>query len=42
MQGCKEILRKAEHNRIKMKIKTIETSLMALGTQVKLVQAEMR
>lgn len=35
-------LRKAEHNRIKMKIKTIETSLMALGTQVKLVQAEMR
>lgn len=35
-------LRKAELNRIKTKIKTIETSLMALGTQVKLMQAEMR
>lgn len=35
-------LRRAEHNRIKVKIKTIETSLMALGTQVKLMQAEMR
>lgn len=35
-------LRKAELNRIRMKIKTIETSLMGLGTQVKLMQAEMR
>ena len=35
-------LRRAEHNRIKVKIKTIETSLMAMGTQVKLMQAEMR
>lgn len=35
-------LRRAEFNRIKLKIKTIETSLMAIGTQVKLMQAEMR
>jgi Tfp pilus assembly protein PilX len=35
-------LRRAEYNRIKVKIKTIETSLMAMGTQVKLMQAEMR
>ena len=35
-------LRRAEMNRIKVKIKTIETSLMAMGTQVKLMQAEMR
>jgi len=35
-------LRRAELNRIKVKIKTIETSLMAIGTQVKLMQAEMR
>lgn len=35
-------LRRAELNRIKMKIKNIETSLMGLGTQVKLMQAEMR
>ncbi len=35
-------LRRAELNRIKMKIKIIETSLMAIGTQVKLIQAEMR
>lgn len=35
-------LKKAQLNRIKVKIKTIETSLMALGTQVKLMQAEMR
>lgn len=35
-------LRRAELNRIKMKIKIIETSLMAMGTQVKLMQAEMK
>lgn len=35
-------LRRAELNRIKVKIKTIETSLMAMGTQVKLMQAEMK
>jgi hypothetical protein len=35
-------LRRAEFNRIKVKIKIIETSLMAIGTQVKLMQAEMR
>jgi hypothetical protein len=35
-------LRRAELNRIKMKIKIIETSLMAIGTQVKLIQAEMK
>ena len=35
-------LRRAELNRIKVKIKIIETSLMAIGTQVKLMQAEMR
>lgn len=35
-------LKRAQFNRIKTKIKTIETSLMAMGTQVKLMQAEMR
>jgi NADPH-dependent 7-cyano-7-deazaguanine reductase QueF-like protein len=35
-------LRKAEHNRVKVKIKQIETALMALGTQTKLIQAETR
>lgn len=35
-------LRRAEHNRIKVKIKMIETSLMAMGTQVKLMQADMK
>lgn len=35
-------LKKAQLNRIKTKIKTIETSLMAIGTQVKLIQAEMK
>lgn len=35
-------LKRAQFNRIKTKIKTIETSLMAMGTQVKLLQAEMR
>lgn len=35
-------LRKAELNRIKQKIKSIETALMALGTQVKLMGVEAR
>jgi hypothetical protein len=35
-------LKRAQYNRIKTKIKTIETSLMGMGTQVKLLQAEMR
>lgn len=35
-------LRKAELNRIKAKIKGIETALMALGTQVKLMGVEGR
>lgn len=35
-------LRRAELNRIKLKVKTIETALMALGTQVKLIQAELK
>lgn len=35
-------LRKAELNRIKVKIKGIETALMALGTQVKLMGVEAR
>jgi len=35
-------LRKAEMNRVKMKIKSIETALMALGTQARLLQAEMK
>lgn len=35
-------LRKAELNRIKQKIKSIETALMALGTQVKLMGVEGR
>jgi hypothetical protein len=35
-------LRKAELNRIKVKIKSIETALMALGTQVKLMNVEAR
>lgn len=38
----KRDLRKAEMNRIRMKIKAIETALMALGTQAKLIQAELR
>ena len=33
-------LRRAELNRIKQKIKSIETALMALGTQVKLMGVE--
>jgi hypothetical protein len=35
-------LRRAELNRIKQKIKGIETALMALGTQVKLMNVEGR
>jgi hypothetical protein len=35
-------LRKAELNRIKVKVKSIETALMALATQAKLMQAETR
>lgn len=35
-------LRRAELNRIKTKIKGIETALMALGTQVKLMNVEAR
>jgi NADPH-dependent 7-cyano-7-deazaguanine reductase QueF-like protein len=33
-------LRKAEHNRVKVKIKGIETAIMALATQAKLIQSE--
>ena len=35
-------LRKAEHQRIRVKIKSRVTALMALGTQTKLMQAELR
>jgi hypothetical protein len=35
-------LRRAEMNRIKTRIKSIETALMALGTQAKLMAAEVR
>ena len=35
-------LRRAEFNRVKVKIKAIETGIMALATQSKLVQAEIR
>jgi NADPH-dependent 7-cyano-7-deazaguanine reductase QueF-like protein len=35
-------LRKAEANRIRMKIKAIESALMASATQAKLIQAESR
>jgi NADPH-dependent 7-cyano-7-deazaguanine reductase QueF-like protein len=35
-------LRKAEANRIRMKIKAIESALMASATQAKLIQAELR
>lgn len=35
-------LRRAEHNRVKVKIKAIETGIMALATQAKLTQAETR
>lgn len=33
-------LRKAELNRIRQKVKSIETALMALATQAKLIQSE--
>ena len=35
-------LRKAEANRIKMKIKQIESAMMAAATQAKLIQAEIK
>lgn len=35
-------LRRAELNRVRLKVKTIETNLMALGTQAKLIQTETR
>jgi NADPH-dependent 7-cyano-7-deazaguanine reductase QueF-like protein len=35
-------LRKAEHNRVKVKIKQIETALIALSTQAKLIGVETR
>jgi Tfp pilus assembly protein PilX len=35
-------LRKAEANRIRMKIKTLETSIMAVATQAKLIGVETR
>ena len=35
-------LRKAELNRIRQKVKSIETALMALATQAKLIQAELK
>lgn len=35
-------LRRAEHNRIKVKIRTIESAMMAVATQAKLIQAEAR
>ena len=35
-------LRKAEANRIRMKIKSIESNLMAVATSAKLLQAEIR
>ena len=35
-------LRRAEFNRIRIKIKSIETGLMALATQAKLTQSELR
>ena len=35
-------LRKAELNRVKTKIKAIESALMALATQAKLLQSELK
>lgn len=35
-------LRRAEFQRVKVKIKQIETALMALATQAKLIQAEVK
>ena len=38
----KRDLKRAELNRIRTKIKSIETALMALATQAKLIQSEVR
>ncbi len=35
-------LRRAELNRVRLKVKTIETNLMALGTSARLIQAELK
>ena len=35
-------LRKAEANRIRVKIKSLESALMAAGTQARLIQAEIK
>ena len=35
-------LRKAEANRIRLKIRSLETAIMASGTQAKLIQSELR
>lgn len=35
-------LRKAEANRIKVKIKSLETAVMAAGMQTKLIQSELK
>ena len=35
-------LRKAEANRIRMKIKALETAIMASATQAKLIQSELK
>jgi len=35
-------LRKAEANRIRLKIKALETAIMASATQAKLIQAELK
>jgi hypothetical protein len=35
-------LRKAEANRVRMKIKALETAIMASATQAKLIQAELK
>lgn len=35
-------IKRAELNRIKVKVKAIETGIMALATQAKLVQSELR
>ena len=35
-------LRKAEANRVRLKIRSLETAIMASGTQAKLIQSELR
>lgn len=35
-------IKRAEFNRIKVKVKAIETAIMALATQAKLIQSELR